>query len=194
MYLIIGLGNPGEEYKDTRHNIGFRVVDSLSSKLKDQISNQIQNPSFDLNNPLQAALLEGQIEDKRVVLAKPITFMNNSGLAVKKILNTKYQILYTNLIVVHDDIALELGQVKISKGAGSGKHNGVQSIIDHLKTNDFVRVRCGIGRGDGVLTDVVLSKFKPDEKETVDKMMQEAAGVCIKIVTDGPEKAMNTFN
>ena len=120
--------------------------------------------------------------------------MNNSGLAVKKMV-TSYQLQVTrDVIVVHDDITLDLGQIKISKGAGAGNHNGVQSVIDQLKTKDFIRVRCGIGRGDGILKDVVLSRFKPDEKEIVEAMIKTATDACFMMVKEGLEKAINTFN
>ena len=189
MFLIVGLGNPGEEYKDTRHNIGFNIIETIA------LSKQLTaNSSFKLNKPLQVEMLEGEISDEKIILSKPQTFMNNSGLAVNKLLNSNQQLTISNLVVVHDDIALDLGQVKISKDAGAGNHNGVQSIIDHLKTKDFVRVRCGIGRGDGVLSEVVLSKFRPDEKELVNQMILKGADACVLILKEGLEKAMNKVN
>ncbi|MCR4263337.1 MAG: aminoacyl-tRNA hydrolase [Candidatus Roizmanbacteria bacterium] len=188
MFLIVGLGNPGTEYKGTRHNIGFNVVDVLADS-----KHLTATSSFRTNKPLQSELLEGALHDAEVTVIKPITFMNNSGLAVKKLADS-LSLSAENIIVIHDEITLDLGQVKISKGAGAGNHNGVQSIIDHVQTKDFIRVRCGIGRGDGVLSDVVLSKFRPEEKELVDRMIQKAADACVMIVREGLEKAMNQVN
>jgi PTH1 family peptidyl-tRNA hydrolase len=191
MILIVGLGNPGKEYKNTRHNVGFGVIDKIFNI---HYSTPIQYPSFQLNKPLQSEIAHIEIEKESVLLAKPQTFMNNSGLAVKKMV-TSYQLQVTrDVIVVHDDITLDLGQIKISKGAGAGNHNGVQSVIDQLKTKDFIRVRCGIGRGDGILKDVVLSRFKPDEKEIVEAMIKTATDACFMMVKEGLEKAINTFN
>ena len=98
-------------------------------------------------------------------------------------LNSNQQLTISNLVIVHDDISMDLGQVKISKGAGAGNHNGVVSIINHLKTKDFIRIRCGIGRGDGVLSDVVLSKFRPDEKEVVAEMVKKAIVTNVSLET-----------
>lgn len=176
MYIIVGLGNPGEDYTKTRHNLGFLVLDRLAK-------------GFSANHPLQVEM----VTTDDVVYAKPTTFMNNSGHAVKKLLDS-FKTDTQHLIVIHDDITLDLGQVKISKGAGAGNHNGVQSIIDNLSTKDFIRVRCGISRGDGVLHDVVLSKFKSDEEEIIQLMISKAADACNLIVKEGFEKAMNKVN
>ncbi|MBI4136597.1 aminoacyl-tRNA hydrolase [Candidatus Roizmanbacteria bacterium] len=188
MKLIVGLGNHGEKYKNTRHNIGFDVVQRLA--MNDVRST---NQNFHFDKISSSEILKGEIGDEEVIIARPQTFMNNSGLAVKKLSDTS-NLAPETLIIVHDDISLELGQVKISKNAGAGNHNGVQSIIDHLKTKDFIRIRCGIGRGDGILSDVVLSKFRPDEKEMVDQMIQKARDACVVIVKEGLEKAMNVVN
>lgn len=192
MKLVVGLGNPGEEYRMTRHNVGFEVVDEL---VQHKCCYSGLAPLMArLNKSLKSEILECEIEDKNVILAKPQTFMNDSGIAVKKLVVSYQLSVVGDLIVVHDDISLELGQVKISKGAGAGNHNGVQSIINHLKTQDFIRVRCGIGRGEGILHDVVLSKFTPDEKETVEQMVKKASEACVMIVEEGLEKAMNEVN
>ena len=191
MKLIVGLGNPGDEYEHTRHNVGFMAIDEIAKLRNYEIK---ENASLSLNKQLNAEIGTSMINNAEVKLAKPMTYMNDSGQAVKKIISQFPNFPISSLIIVHDDITLDLGHVKISKGSGAGNHNGVQSIIDHLKTKDFIRVRCGIGRGDGVLSDVVLSKFIPDEKVIVTEMVQKAADVCVMIVEKGLEKAMNWYN
>ena len=166
MFLIVGLGNPGEEYKNTRHNVGFDVIEKITN-YELRITSETQNTNLHFDKMVNSEIAKIRISSQEVILAKPQSFMNNSGLVVKKLLNSNQQLTISNLVIVHDDISMDLGQVKISKGAGAGNHNGVVSIINHLKTKDFIRIRCGIGRGDGVLSDVVLSKFRPDEKEVV---------------------------
>ncbi len=193
MKLIVGLGNYGDEYKGTKHNLGFQVIDQiLNPKL--QAPNKFKIANSKLEKLFSAEIAEGKLGNKEVVLVKPHTFMNNSGVSVSKLLNTKYHMPHTDLIVVHDDITVELGKIKISKGSGAGNHNGVQSIIDHVKTKEFIRVRLGIGRGEGMLHEVVLSKFRTDEKGVVEEMVKKAVDACEAIVLDGLEKAMNKFN
>jgi len=189
MFLIIGLGNPGEKYKHTRHNVGYDVVEKI-----------FNNPKFQLHKHVQAELANIEISGKKVVLAKPVTFMNESGKAVEKLVKNYLpaqagQSRITNeLIIIHDDISLELGTIKISRGAGAGNHHGVKSVIDHLGTQDFIRVRCGIGRGSGILSDVVLSSFMQDELDIVRPMVQRAAEAASMIVSEGVEHAMNVYN
>lgn len=189
MKLIVGLGNHGEKYENTKHNLGFEVVE----KLKEEIQRDAGVESR-TNKQKDLEIFYGSIGEEEVDLVKPQTYMNNSGWAVSEFARRSNLSYQNDLIVVHDDISLELGQIKISEGAGAGNHNGVKSIIDHLKTKNFIRVRCGIGRGDGVLSDVVLSKFRPDEIEIVRHMIQKAADACVTIVQEGVEKAMNEFN
>ncbi len=137
MILIVGLGNPGKKYQLTRHNIGFQVVDEFVKK------NNF--PDFKISKKFNALISEGIVDGAKVILAKPQTFMNNSGKAVKSLIrNWKLEI--RNLVVVHDDIDLPLGKIKISIGRGSAGHKGVQSIIDELATKNFVRFRIGINR------------------------------------------------
>lgn len=134
MKLIVGLGNPGEKYKDTRHNIGFIFVDKLSDE---------NDVAWKFEKKFNAEI--ARFDD--TLLAKPQTFMNNSGESVSKIMNF-YDIELEDLLVVHDDIDLEHGNIKVEKGRGSAGHKGVQSIIDHLGTNEFERMRIGVGRPD----------------------------------------------
>jgi len=120
--------------------------------------------------------------------------MNNSGSAVGKLVNNYQLQIASELIVVHDDITIDLGIVKISLGSGAGKHNGVRSIIDHLHSQDFIRVRLGIGRGEGDLKDVVLSRFRPDEQDEVIRMIEKSSEACTMLITDGVDTTMNRYN
>jgi len=135
MQIIVGLGNPGLKYKKTRHNIGFRVLDAIRE--------ENDFPKFKSDKKLKAKITKGTVSEKEVLLAKPQTFMNSSGIAVNALIsNCKFQI--ANLIVLHDDFDLPLGEIKIVENSSSGGHHGVQSIIDTLKTQNFTRLKIGI--------------------------------------------------
>ena len=174
IFLIVGLGNPGKQYEKTRHNVGFMALDAFAQK------NEF--PGFQLDKKSNALISEGALNDKKILLAKPQAFMNNSGQAVKA-LYSKFYILYSNLIVVHDDIDLALGTIKISVNRGSAGHKGVDSIIKHLKTKNFTRIRIGIqpaslaGRPAGKpkeLDAFVLKKFSSEELELLRPAIQQA--------------------
>lgn len=172
MILIAGLGNPGKEYENTRHNYGFMVIDELAKR------NGF--PEFKLAKEHNALIsLQGNI-----ILAKPQTFMNASGKAVKSIANY-YKMPVKNIVIIHDDADVDLGDMKIAEGRGSAGHNGVQSIIDELSTNEFNRVRLGtnsndpsfkepVERGEG-LESIVLKNFSKDEQDTVSQTIKKAA-------------------
>jgi len=152
MKLIVGLGNPGKKYAKTRHNIGFRVIDELEK-------------SFDT------------AQDKNLIFLKPDTFMNNSGRAVRS-LTTKYKIQTTNVIVVHDDIDLPFGKIRVSKNSSSAGHKGVQSIIDALGTKDFTRVRIGIKPLHEIdTTKFVLKNFTKTEEKQLPEIIKKAVGL-----------------
>lgn len=155
MKLIVGLGNPGTKYEKTRHNFGFMVIDFL-----------IENK---------------QLDSQKIKLIKPQTFMNNSGQEVKKIADY-YKIIIEDIIVIHDDIDLPLGEIKVQTGRGSAGHKGVQSIIDALGTNDFTRIRIGI-RPEKLTLDTekfVLQKFTPEEQEIIEQTIKKAAEIIIQ--------------
>lgn len=169
MILVIGLGNPGEKYKSTRHNIGFRIIDQLAEKHG--------FPDFKLQKRSNALISEGVIGREKTVLAKPKTFMNNSGKAVREMINY-YKIKRDNLWIIHDDIDLPLGKIKVSKGQGAAGHKGVISIIEELKTKDFWRIRIGILPEKGKPKETekfVLQKFTKAEGEKIEKIIQEVA-------------------
>jgi PTH1 family peptidyl-tRNA hydrolase len=183
LWFVVGLGNPGEKYTNTRHNFGFRVVDSLSREF-----------GIEFKGQQKSLIAEFQYKGKRILLCKPLTYMNLSGVAVSQLLRGR-EISLSNLIVIHDDLDLPLGRIRIKKGGSSGGHRGVQSIIDHLSSQEFIRVRLGIGRPiDLSPTDYVLEEFSPDEESLVEAVIKEASEAVLTIISDGLEKAMSFYN
>ena len=185
MKIIVGLGNPGPKYAGTRHNLGFHVVDVLAAKCRVKVT-----------APAHGALVgHGRAAGEEVIFVKPQTYMNRSGEAVSAIMRSAKE-GPSELIVIHDDLDIEPGRVKIKKSGGDGGHNGIGSIMAELGTGDFVRVRVGIGRppagGDAV--EHVLTFFREDEQEAVAKAMDKAVEAVMVIVRSGPDRAMNLFN
>lgn len=180
MIIIIGLGNPGEKFKNTRHNLGFMVLDRFAGK------NNF--PEFKLQKKYNALISENIVGKEKIVLAKPQTFMNESGKAAQKIIsNSKFQI--SNLIVVHDDIDLPLGKIKIVKERGSAGHKGVESIIKTVGNNGLARIRIGICPKNGKPKNTesfVIKNFAKEEKEILSMAVDKAV--------EGLEKAMNEYN
>ncbi len=169
MYLIVGLGNPGKKYKNTRHNVGFIALDEITKNPKFQMTNDQSN--------LNVKISKGTINDQKVVLAKPQTFMNESGRAVKKIIE-HWKLKIENLIIIHDDIDIPLGKIKVSVGRGSAGHKGVESIIKTLGTKDFTRIRIGICPLSGKPKDVenfVLKNFTAKELPLLKQGINQAA-------------------
>jgi len=160
--LIIGLGNPGAEYENTRHNIGFALVNFI----KDEILHS-KNDSWQKKDKLQSEIFEKNLNGQKIILQKPLTFMNESGFAVKKALNF-FKLQLPEIMVIHDDIDLPIGEYKIQTNRGSAGHNGVRSLISQLGTQDFLRIRIGVGRENrekqGDTADFVLKKFSLAEK------------------------------
>lgn len=187
MLIIVGLGNPGNKYSKTRHNIGFRVIEQLSKTY-----------SIPLDEKDTFVIGKGALEGQEAVLLKPLTFMNRSGLAVKKVLKKFYvpqEELAVRLLVIHDDLDVMTGALKIRKDGSSGGHKGVESIIQETGTRNFMRIKIGIGRESGVPVDeYVLGNFRPDEKNLIEDAIILACDAVAVITTKGIEKAMNTFN
>lgn len=181
-WIIIGLGNPGERYGQTRHNVGFMVVNHLC-KLHNIKLNQ---------NKCQARIGEGAIEEKDVVLAKPDTFMNLSGRSVVELCK-RYHVSPSQIIIIHDDVSLPVGKLRVREKGSSGGHNGVQSIIDCLRTNEFPRIRIGIGSSpEGTdMAEFVLSRFEEDEKTIITNSIELTATAVVTIITAGIVAAMN---
>jgi PTH1 family peptidyl-tRNA hydrolase len=188
MKVIVGLGNPGKEYEKTKHNLGFMVLDSFAKR------NLF--PEFKSSKKFKSQISRNSFEKKRIVLAKPQTFMNNSGKAVKLLIKP-YAKSCQNLILVHDDIDLELGKIKIVKNRGTAGHKGIESIIKELKTKDFVRFRIGIKPNRKITGDIknfVLKNFTKKEKEVIKKSVKQCVQALETTLTKGLEKAMNEYN
>lgn len=185
MIIIAGLGNPGRSYSRHRHNVGFRAVDVLGARH----GIEIKKRSFG------AQVGSGAIEGEAVVLAKPQTFMNISGDAVAPLVRY-YRLDPEDLIVVHDDLDIELGRLKLAKGAGHGGHNGIRSIIDSLGTSDFLRVRVGIGRPPAGMdgANYVLSPFVGDEEEAAGKAIEQSADAVEVLISKGLAVAQQRYH
>lgn len=195
MWYLVGLGNPGEKYKHTRHNVGWVVLDML----REQGGFSSLHESREYSGQVSTGVLAGS----EVTMLYPATYMNNSGAAVKKLfLGTGTK----QLIVVHDDIDLPFGEVKVVVARGAGGNNGIKSIIEALGTNDFIRVRVGIAprsifsgevkrpKGGGPLERFVLKPFSGGEMKKLPEVINRAAAAVTAIVKDGPQAAMNTYN
>jgi len=187
MILIIGLGNPGKKYQKTRHNFGFRAIEEFAKK------NSF--PKFKLMKNLQAEITQRNIFGKKIILAKPQTFMNLSGIAAKKLIKN-FKSPISNLWVIHDDISLPLGQIKISKNRGAGGHKGVESIIEKLKTKNFIRFRLGIRpqKFSNQIKEFVLQKFDKKEEKIVKEVIKKTVEAIEISLESGLEKAMSEFN
>jgi len=186
MYAIVGLGNPKREYKNTRHNIGFDTVEVLSDKYNIVVG-------YDKHKALYG---KGAIAGEKVILAMPQTYMNLSGESVREIVDY-YKIDTTSqLIVIYDDVSLDLGQIRVRPKGTDGGHNGLKSIIAQLGTNQFMRVRIGVGeKPKGYdLADYVLGHFSKIERETIDEAIINATEAVKCILTLGVEEAMNIYN
>ncbi|MHB8842237.1 MAG: aminoacyl-tRNA hydrolase [Candidatus Aquicultor sp.] len=185
MYIIVGLGNPGTEYEATRHNVGFMVIDRLSKEYGIRLDRKSRLARWG----------EGTLAGENVVLLKPLTFMNNSGLAVREILKGK-DVELDHLIVVYDDLDLEPGRIRIRPDGGSGGHKGIQSLVGQLGSGDFLRVRIGIGRPSGRqdASDYVLKPFAKREREEIEFAIIKATDAITSIIQHGVERAMNEFN
>ena len=186
MKLVVGLGNPGSEYRDTRHNVGFLVADEIARRWR---------LSDAWREKFEALHVRTTVGDQAVIVAKPLTFMNLSGQAVAR-LAAFYQIDPADVLVVTDDVALPLGRLRARPDGGAGGHNGLKSIIQHLGTPAFPRVRVGVGRGDDRrdLADHVLGRFDAGERDTVSAAVLRAADASERFLTDGIERVMSVFN
>ena len=183
--LIIGLGNPGPVYANTRHNIGFMAVDRL---VQDHRLN-------DLGSRLNAQLFSGEIAGIQVLAAKPMAYMNRSGEPVKNIIRT-YGLYREDMVVIHDDIDLAYERLKIKEKGGDGGHNGLRSLTDALGTDAFVRVRMGVGRpeADIGVVDYVLGEFDDNQYLTLERFLSQAIEAAEVILCKGAKEAMNRFN
>lgn len=185
MYLIVGLGNPEEEYAKTRHNMGFQTINKLGKEYNIEIN----------KNKFKGLIGTGTIENEKVLLLKPQTYMNLSGESIKEVMHF-YKINEKDLIVIYDDIDIEPGIIKIRKKGGAGTHNGMKSVVQNINTENFIRVRVGIGvpSDKSDLISYVIGYVPEKEMETLDKATTIAKDAIVEIIKNGIDKAMNKFN
>lgn len=184
LFIIAGLGNPGKQYENTRHNLGFLVLDYIAER---------NNINFN-KNKFKAIIGDGNIGGKRVLLVKPQTFMNLSGESIREIMNF-YKIPYDHLLVIYDDFDIEIGTIRIRKFGSAGTHNGMRSIVYQLGTDQFPRVRVGINSKDkGNLINFVIGGFSKEEVPKLEEAVKTAALGAECYVKSGIDLAMNRFN
>ena len=184
MYVYVGLGNPTDKYKGTRHNIGFDAIDEIAERF-----------NIKVNTSRHKALCgSGVINGEKVVLVKPQTFMNLSGEAVKAVCDFYKIDVKENLIVIFDDISLDIGHIRIRAKGSAGGHNGIKNIIAHLGTQDFKRIKIGVGANEGDLIKHVLGKFSKKDREVVDAAVNDAASAAVYMMSEGIDAAMNKYN
>jgi peptidyl-tRNA hydrolase, PTH1 family len=188
MKLIIGLGNPEQQYERTWHNLGFLAIE--------EIIKEYNFPPLKKKSKFQAEISEGEIGGHKIILAKPLTYMNNSGLAVSALAGY-FKLKLENIIVIHDDLDLISGRIKIVKNSSDGGHNGIKSIISQLSSKEFVRIKLGI-KTDRLEfinpADYVLTGWKKEEWELVKEQLKKAGRSAINIITEGIDYAKNHLN
>lgn len=184
MKIVVGLGNPGSQYEKTRHNVGWMVIDRLADRAGWAGKGRTRDA---------AAVAQGRFHGLDLTLVKPLTYMNDSGKAVRKILNRAHT-PHSDLLVVADDLALPFGKLRFRENGGPGGHNGLGSIIDELSTERFSRLRIGIGAPDRSFVDHVLAPFQPDERARLDALLDAAADAVEEWARHGTSKAANRFN
>jgi len=182
--LIVGLGNPGQEYEGTRHNVGFDTTSAFMASL---------SVSFSKKEKYNSVYWEGRFKGRNLLVQHPLTFMNLSGKAVAALARTK-EILPSEIIVVYDDMDLPLGKIRIRKSGSSAGHRGVESLIEHLGTSKFPRLRIGIGRARTETIDHVLAKFETNEQLILDEVFKSSIDALTLSLTRGVGYAMNSFN
>lgn len=185
MYLIVGLGNPEEEYSHTRHNMGFDTVNKLAKQYEIEINKK----------KFKGVYGTGNIEGEKVIILKPQTYMNLSGESIKEAIDF-YKIESENIIIIYDDIDIKPGIIKVRKTGGPGTHNGMKSVIQNIQMKEFPRVRVGIGMPEhkNDLINYVIGKIPKEEIEILDKSTTKAKEAVIEIIKNGINRAMNKFN
>ena len=185
MYIIAGLGNPTREYEKTRHNVGFEVIDVLA----DMLGTTVEEKKF------KGCYGRGIIGGEKVLLLKPQTFMNLSGESIRAA-SDFYKVDPEHIIIIYDDISLDVGQLRIRKKGSAGGHNGIKNIIAHLGTQEFPRIKVGVGDKPKKmdLADYVLSRFSKEDRAAMDDAFKEAAKAVEVMITEGMDIAMNQFN
>lgn len=186
MYIIVGLGNPTKEYKNTRHNIGFDVIDFIAE----------QNQIAVLEHKFKALIGKGYIDGQKVILAKPQTYMNLSGESIRAMVDYYKIDAESELIVIYDDVSLAVGQLRIRKKGSAGGHNGIKSILSHLGMDTFLRIKVGVGeKPKGYdLADYVLGHFSQAERKTMDESCKNSADAIKYMLKGSTDEAMNLYN
>lgn len=183
MYIIVGLGNPGNDYKNTRHNIGFDAIEAIAEKY-----------NIDINREkFKGVYGEGFINNEKVILFMPTTYMNLSGEAVSPIMNF-YKLTEEDLIVIYDDISLDVGRIRLREKGSAGGHNGIKSLIANMGTDVFSRIKVGVGQPKGDLVKHVLGKFSTEEREILNKVLGEVVNATEEIIKTNTKEAMNKYN
>ena len=185
MYLIVGLGNPEEEYARTRHNMGFDVVNKISEKYDIKVNKSKFNSLYGT----------GTIEGEKVILLKPQTYMNLSGEAIRDFMNF-YKLSLQDIIVIYDDLDIEPGIIKIRKKGGAGTHNGMKSVVHELQSEDFARIRIGIGNPEykNDLLNYILTRIPDEEYNLLQEAQENTLRAVVEIIKNGIDTAMNKFN
>lgn len=183
MFLIVGLGNPEEKYNNTRHNIGFEAVDYIAHKY-----------NIDINRKkFKGVYGEGFIGNEKVILMKPTTYMNLSGECIREVIDF-YKLSNEDILVIYDDISLDVGRIRIRPKGSAGGHNGIKSIINHLGTDEFSRIKIGVGQPKGDLVNHVLGKFSKEENEVLEESLEATKLATETIIKEDTQAGMNKFN
>lgn len=184
MKIVVGLGNPGVQYSCTPHNVGFEAVDRIASEI---------GASWELKRAFNAQIARGVFNGIQVLLVKPQTFMNLSGDAVAPIVRY-HNATVADVLVVQDDIDLPVGKIRIRKNGSAGGHNGLRSLIARLGTQEFQRIKIGVGKDRANVVGHVLGKFDPQSAKVIDEVLSEVVKVAATVLKDGPDRAMNVWN
>lgn len=183
MFLVVGLGNPGDKYDGTRHNIGFETIDYISSKYNIDVTRV----------KFKGVIGEGFIGGEKVILLKPTTYMNLSGESVREAMNF-YKLTEEDIVIIYDDISLEVGKIRIREKGSAGGHNGIKSIISNINTDVFPRIKIGVGQPTGDLVSHVLGRFSKEETEDLKEVVEASSKAVEIIMKSGTKDAMNKLN
>lgn len=183
MFLVVGLGNPGDKYDGTRHNIGFEAIDYISSKYNIDVTRE----------KFKGVIGEGFIGGEKVILLKPTTYMNLSGESVREAMSF-YKLTEEDIVIIYDDISLEVGKIRIREKGSAGGHNGIKSIISNINTDVFPRIKIGVGQPIGDLVSYVLGRFSKEEAEDLKEVIEVSSKAVEIIMKSGTKDAMNKLN
>lgn len=183
MFLIVGLGNPGREYENTRHNIGFDAIDIIAEKYNIEVS----------RIKFKGVYGEGFIGGEKVILLKPTTYMNLSGESVREVMDF-YKLSQDDVLVIYDDISLDVGRIRIREKGSAGGHNGIKSLINHMGTDVFSRIKVGVGQPKGDLVKHVLGTFSSEDREDLNKVLDVVTLAAETIIKEDAKEAMNKYN